>query len=1154
MRFTRATKQLMIRALLLLATVWGFQAAAAAQTVNGSFHGTVSDSSGAVVPGATVHVRNLATGTIRQGTTDPAGFYTIPQLPPGHYSFTVSKSGFSTEQRPDVELLVNEDREVLFTLQIGAVTQVIEVTGAPPNLETTSGTLGQVIGSQQVVDLPLNGRQFTQMILLTPGAAPHEDGQQASFTVPIGGGGLSPNVDGGRGRQNNFTLDGMLNNNIYLNTFTISPPPDAIQEFRVQTHIVDAQVGMSPGANVNVVTKSGTSQIHGDLWEFLRNDKLDAANFFDNVANETKPPFRMNQFGFTVGGPLILPTPWGTLDGRKSRTYFFGYYEGFRSTQGFTEFNSVPTGAELGGNFSDLLTTQQVGVDPLGRPVLQGQIYNPYGTRQVTAGAVDPVTGLVAQTGGLVRDPFPGNQIPSTMLNSQALTMLKAFYPLPNYGTGGFPNFAIDSPQLITSNQFGVRIDHSFGNNDTVFGAFYYTNPHETSPNSLLLGTNALTNPAKQLSIGYTHLFSPTLLLSLHYGYSYTDYFDGNLPAGLALAQATNQLGYEPVKDGIPLVPEISLAPRLGGTGQFAIPLGPIRNHSLNADLQKVYGSHTFATGVLIYKIHSFDDGWGMQQNFDQFPSSAILANGTNAAQTGDGLASMLLNLPSGLFGFLGQTAADFRDLWQGYYAQDTWQVSKKLSIQYGLRYDYVPPATWANNQVSGFSNVCGCFLISKPFGTLYPFANVRSTYFDPQFRGFQPRVGLAYKLTTKSVVRAGFGTFLDHSSNFIQETQDLRIPWPWGVDPNIIELNRAVPSTFFGTPPPATTFFPSPTQSSHAFIFSGADNEDKIPTSWQWNLGIQTQFTPSLTADVTYVGSKSDHLQLNIADNTVLPNQMGPGTFAGTDRVPYPAYGSFGYDENEAYSNYNALQVKVEKRFSKGLTFLGSYTWSHCLDVNSDPYGDVGIQDPYNIRADYGSCDFDFRHLFSFNYVYQLPVGRGMHFGSSWNRGLNTVLGGWQMSGILSLQSGIPFTPSVGYDNSNTGVGHDRPDLVGNPVPSGFVQNRFHWDDPAAFAVPAPFTYGNAGREILRGPAHHDFDFGLMKDFKFSESKYLEFRVEAFNILNFVNFANPGAAASSGYANLGGSSSTAISSPTFMQIFAAGPARTVQFSLKLAF
>src|SRR5580704_17152102 len=366
----------------------GMGSIALSQTVNGTIHGTVTDATGAAIPDVSIQVSNLGNGLTRTAVSNSSGFYTITELPPGQYSIKVSKTSFATVVQDHIELLVNQNLEADYTLKVGAVNESVEVGAAPPALETASATLGQVIDSTQVVDLPLNGRQFTQLVLLTPGAVPKESGQQSGFVIPIGGGGISASVNGQRGQQNNFTLDGVLNNNIYTNTWSISPPPDAIQEFNVQSQISDAQFSISSGANVNVVTKSGSNGLHGAVWEFLRNDKFDAANFFDNFAQVKKPAFRQNQYGVNVGGPVVLPTPLGLYDGRKAKTYFSGYWEGFRSTKGFTLFNNVPTAAELGGNFSDLLTGQQAVdpttnkpiFDPLGRPVIGGQVYNPYST------------------------------------------------------------------------------------------------------------------------------------------------------------------------------------------------------------------------------------------------------------------------------------------------------------------------------------------------------------------------------------------------------------------------------------------------------------------------------------------------------------------------------------------------------------------------------------------------------------------------------------------------------------------------------------------------------------------------------------------------------------------------------------------------------
>lgn len=332
-------------------------------TVRGGFHGTITDATGAMVPGASIVIKNLGTGVTRPVTSDSAGIYTITQVPPAHYSITITKTGFESVVEADVQLQVDEDREASFVLKVGSVTQEVEVTGAVAALQTTTSTVGTVVASHDVVDLPLNGRNFTQLILLTPGAVPvGGDQQNSGAIVTFGSGGISPTVNAQTGRQNNFTMDGGNNNELYRNIWVISPPPDAIQEFKIQTNTVDASV-YAPGANVNVVTKSGTNQLHGDAWEFLRNSAMDATPFFTNFANGKKPAFRMNQYGFSIGGPVLLGDKY---DGRVKKTYFFGYWEGFKSDQGATQFANVPTASELGGNFSDLLTTTQAGVDNLG--------------------------------------------------------------------------------------------------------------------------------------------------------------------------------------------------------------------------------------------------------------------------------------------------------------------------------------------------------------------------------------------------------------------------------------------------------------------------------------------------------------------------------------------------------------------------------------------------------------------------------------------------------------------------------------------------------------------------------------------------------------------------------------------------------------------
>src|ERR1700722_5487974 len=437
--------------LIILCGVAGSDLGLAQEAATGNFHGVVTDASGASIPNANVKAEQIGTGLVRQVQTNELGNYVIQALPPEEYKVSASAPSFSTVVRPSVELLVAQDQAVDFSLALGSVTQTIQATSTPSALSTTPAAIGQVIEEQQVSELPLNGRQFTELILLTPGASPHPGGQQGTFTVSEGAGGISPAVNGQRGTQNNYTLDGIPNNSLFFDSWAISPPPDAIEEFKVQSQIVDGQLNMASGANVNIVVKSGADKFHGDGWEFVRNDVLNAENAFDT----TKPPYTQNQYGATIGGPVMLPH----YDGRKKHTYFFGYWEGFRSSQGVTQLVSVPTAAARQGDFSGFLGPQ-IGTDALDRPVYKGDIFNPYTARQVAAGGTDTVTGLGAVSTGLVTAPFPNNTIPASMIMPQATFAMNLFYPMPNL-PGETNNLRLANQQTVSNDQFGIKINQN---------------------------------------------------------------------------------------------------------------------------------------------------------------------------------------------------------------------------------------------------------------------------------------------------------------------------------------------------------------------------------------------------------------------------------------------------------------------------------------------------------------------------------------------------------------------------------------------------------------------------------------------------------------------------------------------------------------------
>lgn len=1061
-------------------------------TTTGAFHGNVTDATGAVIPGAQVVIKNLTNNQIREATTDSSGFYTITQLRPDHYSVSVSKPGFATEVQPDVELLVNQDLEADYRLSVGQVTQQVQVMATAAMVNTANSTLSQVITSEPTVDLPLNGRQFTELILLTPGAAPKEGGQQSVYQIPIGGSSVTPSMNGQQGAMNLFTLDGVSDNHFFFQEAAISPPPDAIQEFNAQYHTTDAQFGVSSGANINIVTKTGSSEIHGDAWEFIRNNALDAANFFTNYANGVKPPYHQNQFGATIGGPVVLPG----YDGRKKHTYFFGYYEGFRSAQGFTEFANVPTAQELTGNFSDILTATQITangqgvVDPLGRPMLTGQIYNPNSTRQVTAGTVDPTTGLVAKSSGLVRDPFPGNVIPTGMVTPQALAYLNAFYPAANYGPGGshFPDFTTPRSQTVRSDQLGVGLDHTFGNNDALSGKFYYSQPNEVIPTALSLGQIDSLNHARIVSVAYTHLFSPTLMSAVHYGYSNINYFYGSVPGGNALLAATGMGNALQEQGGIPLVPEISIAPRLSSTYQYAIPQGPFRTHQLNFDVQKVHGSHTFGAGVMYMRIHGYDNGWGASIAFDQYASSGISSAGGNEGPTGDGLASMLLNLPSSVTESAGNTAADIVNSWVGGYVQDKWQASKKLSLTVGLRWDFSSPPHYKNNEFSAFNVDCpngsyttpqqiqeieeACILMpvpwvvpptaAQPYAPSWTVPNVRPTLFDPKWNGWQPRFGFAYSLRPKTVIRSGFVIFDDHNQ-FDKQTQGARGDWPFalqsGAGPLASNLNRGIPTYFTTALPPAISLL-----TGAAPVEAVADNiRLKIPYSVEYNFGVQQQITPNMVLTVNYVGSESRHLWGTYNFNTPLPSEMGPNAFPNGLPFPFLTHAIAG-ESNFFIGNYNSLQGSLEKRLSKGVLLLASYTYSKCMDENSGGYA-TAPQNNYNITDEYEPCDYNFPHIFVVSTVYQLPIGRGMRYANNIGRGLDALIGGWNITDITSAHSGSPFTVGAGEDNANTAT-TQRGDYVPGCQIKPAQQTVQQYYNKACFVIAPPLHVWYPGAE----------------------------------------------------------------------------------------
>jgi hypothetical protein len=1072
------------------------------QTTNGLITGVITDPSEAVVTGAHVELLNTTTGVRRETATDSNGQYIVPQLPPGVYDISVSKQGFATVKRSAVQLEVNQNMTVDLRMAVSSVDQTVQVTGEASTVNTTSATRADVVSHTAIVDLPLNGRQFNQLTLLTPGAVPLAQGvQQGFFTVALGAGSVSPSVNGQRPQQDNYTMDGVLNNALFTNTFAISPPPDAVQEFNVQTHITDAQFAISSGANVNLVTRSGTNQFHGAAYEFIRNSVLDAKTYPATTTN----PYKQNQYGIFFGGPVI-----------KDNTWFSGYWEGFRAEQTKSYLAATLTDAMRGGDFSAVLGTTPIGTDSLGRPEFANEIYDPNTT---TTDPTDPTK--------IVRNPYPGNIIPASQLNSAALAILARYYPKPNLNVapGVLPNFAFTANTSTKSDQVGVRVDHRFRNSDTVFFRYNRSNNNQGSPEGFPGYANELSNYARAYAAGYTHLFGSNTILNIRYGYTQTTFSRFDQPAGVDFLNTLNFAQAAPPKNDIPLGPGIGITNGYTGVSQFAAPVGPQKNSDYHADLSKTTGKHTIGIGGMFYRIHSFDDGWQYSLSFTP--------NGTSvdASQqgTGFGPASFLLGTPDNYTPWVGDTGEDQHINWYGIYVQDQWRVTKKLVLTAGLRYDYISPPSFSKIN-SGLDAITGIFHVTGPVPPLFPKAVGSSSYYSPQWNGYQPRFGFVYQATNRTAIQGAFVIIDDHNNTLIEQQSDIRLSWPSGITTTISNQDDGLPTTFINNLPPST-FFLDPNKPLASF---GGTPDPKIPYAMQYNLGVEQQLTNSLLFSAHYVGSLSRHQSLQPTANTALT--PGPGPIS--DRQPYPQFGGpFSFDYNQGDASYNALQLELKQRLASGLYFLTSYTYSKSLDIQSGAQQDT-VSNFYNLKADWGPSDYDRRHMFVLSTSYELPFGKGKKFMSSSSGIVQAILGNWNIGGIVNADSGLPFNASAGGDVANVGAGAQRAEKIGDPL-AGISQSRTQWINPAAFAVPTAFTFGNEHRNDLVGPGYFNVDFDARKNFTL-ERFTLQFRSEFFNLFNRTQLGQPNNnVQSSAFGTISGTSA---------------PGREIQFGLKLLF
>jgi outer membrane receptor protein involved in Fe transport len=1120
---------------IFLACLWlVFPATVTAQSSTASINGKVRDPSGSIVPGTDVVLTSAQTNVERRTTTNEAGVYVFLNVIPGQYRLQASKMGFRTSKQPAFNLVVNQTVTFDFNLQVGEITQEVTVEAVGAEVQSSTAELGAVVGHQQVQDLPLNGRNFTQLLSLTPGASPVSVAQNAGGWGAVSAGATFsfPSINGQTNRSNFFMLDGINNQGAFLSTYAVAPIIDSIQEFKVQSHNDEAEFGGALGGIVNVVTKSGTNKLHGSVWEYLRNDAFDARNTFF----QEKTPFRQNQYGAAVGGPVVLPK----LYNGRNQTFFFAAWQGWRYRRPANTFFRVPTEANLRGDLSDV----------------PQQIFNPFSTRE------DP-----DNPGTFIRDPFPNNQIPAELIHPGMVRFAQETLPPPVF-TGNADRNGLDStPYQQNQEEYTFRLDQMLGLKDSLWFRYTGITRDDLRSGGRQSISSIVQNPAKNWAISWVHSFNPSTVLQTQFGHVHSRYDEftkfRDLPPSFALDIGFAESFARSPAGGVALVPSIEVADFFGGGESYHLHPDFTNIYQYKANASKIVGNHTFKWGGEINSngLESLGDGPGVSF------SSVQTNDPRNPGGTGSALASFLLNVPWGARDEYFHESLRWGGV-LGFYFHDQWKATPRLTVNLGLRYDrtFIPPygaeGTEGENggiETGSLDLIMGRYILQKqsPYcsergrapcipGSGLPehvVVDPRGKIYHDTTKNFQPRLGLAYRLAPSTALRASFGVFFDNWAAVTQTAQNYAGSWPDVANQLAVNLNNPSPSsptpTSFGTDPFPEGPFPASTPFNQVAWFM--DPNFKNPYSMQWNLGVQRQLNQSTLVTANYVGSGSRRLQIGGFYNVAVT--PGPGEKA--PRQPFPYISPSFFDRSWGRANYHAFQFLLDKKYSNGLAYLVSYTWSKSIDIAcSGWYGVEGcsVQDPYHFNNDRSVSGYDIPHLLSISWVYQLPVGTGKKYRTG-SRVLNHIVGNWQVNGIATFHSGLPYDVGVAGDIANTGnVGYSgyymrlnlvRDHKLSNPTPQ-------NWFNRSAFAVPELYTFGNLGRNSLRGDGTQNLDLSFFRQFPLGESKSVEFRVEMFNAFNTPEYALP---------------ERNFASQNFGSVLAtANQARQMQFGLKIVF
>jgi hypothetical protein len=1151
-----------------------------AQVDTGTILGTVHDNTGAVIAGAKVTVRNEGTSLAHTNTTSSSGEYVFTPLKIGTYTIEVENAGFKKERRTGLVLNIQQQVVADFSLSVGDVTSEIEVTAAVPLLQTESGSVGHVIEGKTINDLPLNGRNYTFLARLVPGATvgqPEGRGLNANgwFTA-----------NGTRPAQNNYMLDGIDNNTNNVDflsgaAYVLKPPIDAIGEFKLQTNSFSAEFGRAGGAVLNASIKSGSNSFHGSLWEFLRNDKLDAADFFINSAGQKKGSFKQNQFGATAGGRII-----------KDKTFFFADYEGTRIRQGvpFTGY-SVPTAAERASgytDFSDLIALQTgTRTDALGRSFPFGTIFDPATTRAINAQ-------------DYARDPFPGNIIPASRLDPNAVKLLN-LYPAPTTGSL-FNNFSTNRNSTTDANAFDVRMDQYFSSKDQLFGRYSWSRSPSFIPGPFTgvadggaFGVGDQNVDVQGAALSYTHSFTATLVNEARIGFN-REHTSRVQPFGNDVSDIPAQYGIQ----GVPQTPGNGGLPHLGigslsqlGSSEWLISDRYSNTIQFTENLTKVYGSHTFKGG---FELQSIYFPWiAPPDSRGGFDFNGQYTSIPNVNDTSTGRAQFLLSPTASSVGGVnniggadtldasnfGGVAADRS--YYGAYFQDDWKVSSKLTLNLGLRWDwfsatgerynaqanFIPGTPFSGAQYIIPASRKDNPVLSSSFTDLLAKDGIQLVYSDAygsglsiiQKNNFAPRVGFAYQVTPKFVVRGGYGIYYGAFENrggypslgYNYPFQySFHFPSPDSVSPvtypngTIATLENGLSSV------PLTTT----AVNGQGLNLRGIQFHYQTPYVQSYNLTLQYQLSSADSFEAAYVASLSRHLETFIGSNlqsVLLPPGLNPQNY-----IPFPDFTRGGsYADTIGTANYHSLQAKYERRLATGLNALFAYTFAKTRTDAGDLLsggGVSGFRAPgipgWGIQKDMALADFDIRHAISLSATYDLPFGKGRPHMSSAPALVELLLGSWSANGIMTLDTGQPQT--IGCTKT-TGAGTGCYALYTGADPYGGSHDVNHFYNAAAFTDPpvvtavgqTDFSPLGGGNTQVSGPPFRRLDFSLFKSFPISESKRFEFRAESFNLTNTPAFALPG--------NLNFLNTTNFASITSTRD-APNDARELQFALKFYF